>query len=293
MTELSQPFVIQHSLDALGRWAKRSSGVDVAHGEQEIPKATPPYISLEWLEELAHAGPAVEYEVMNAPTSATFTVTAAELGWAALVVNGARVYLQRAAGETLTLFADRMAVGLRAMLTGRTSATRVGEAGIVATAVNAGDLYRATVIEGATLVVAGSGNAKIVERLYRGTVRVWCIGGPRTSGTAGVAGTGLTTSELLASLMEGLDRPWCRELFDSFLIRRTGEPRLAPARGRRKGVAREARSYFDLPLGVTARFVLATEAALSVPFALTTLSPEPDDPPGLLLTAPNGDIMEI
>lgn len=292
MTELSQPFVFQHTLDALGRWAKRATGITVAHGEQGITKPLPPYVSLEWIDKLAQAGPKIEYEISDAWTSATFTVTAAAESWAALAINLARPALKRTALETLTAFADRLAAEARAFVTGRLVVTRVGAAGIVITAVAAGDLYHAAVIEGATVVTAGTGTARIVERLYRGTVRVWVIGATATSGEAGIAGLGLTTSELLAALMEGLDRPWCRELFDSFTMRRTGEPVLAPAQGRRLGSKREGRSYFDLPLGVTARFALAAEAVADVPFALATLA-TPDGPDTFRITATTGDTLEI
>lgn len=290
MTELSQPFIMQHVLDALGRWAERATGVDVQHGEQNVVKPEPPYISLEWIDELAQAGPKIEYEVTAAPTSASFVVTAAALGWTALVVNNARATLQRGALEALTDFTDRLMALLVPMSTGRLTLSRAGDDGINVAVVTTGDLYRAWAIEGATVTTAGSGNAKVIERPYRGTVRVWCVGASPTSGQAGVAGTGRTTGELLAALMEGLDRPWCRELFDAFLMRRTGEPTVATARGRRLGPRREGRSYFDLPLGVTARFALATEPALVVPFALSD-SPEPA-PGSFAIIAPTGDTME-
>lgn len=292
MTDLSQPFVFQHVLDGLGRWAKRATGVVVVHGEQDITKPVPPYVALEWIDELAQASPKVEYEIDDAWTSATFTVTAAADGWSALRINLARPQLKRGALEALTDFADRLATEARAFVTGRLTITRQGAANIVVTAVAAGDLYVAEVIEGATVVTAGSGNARIVERLYRGTLRVWVIGAAATSGEAGSAGLGLTTAELLAALMEGLDTAWCRELFDSFTMRRTGEPMLASARGRRRGSKREGRSYFDLPLGVTARFALAAEAVADVPFALASLA-TPDGPTTFQSTTPTGDTLEI
>ena len=256
--------VQQHVLDAIGRWAERATGLRALHARTAAERLAPPYVSLAWRRRPAPKSPPYVVEVAAAPLAGLVTVTAAEGGDAAVVVNLARVRLTRGAGESLDDLAARVAAALAPPLAGRVVVTPAGP-DIALAPVVVGDLWRVEAVEGAEAgPTGGTAPARLVDRLWSSTVRVRVVAGRATSGEAGQAGDGAGASELLAALQAALDEPWCQELFDSFGVRRAEEATEAPDEERRVGATLEDRSYFDLVLGVSARYALRAEAATVV-----------------------------
>jgi len=296
--------VQQHTLDALGRWAAIATGITVMHGEQTgsgssptgpaPPRPAPPYVLLEFVGKPATASPKFERE-LDAPTSATVTLDAAHGEFVAFIVNLVRPFdigevagpgsdidelpVQRGVAETLPELAARIETMMSAQLAGRVDIAIVGD-DLVFTPVRHGDLWRAENIENTTIVLGDGEPARIVDRLWRCTVRVWVYGAKTTSGAAADAGDGNTTTELTAALLEALDTDWCRALFDTFGIRRTNEPEVVTPSGRKNHALREDRAYFDLTLGVPSRYSLAPKPTAQVQFGLQVgQTPAPEGNP--------------
>ena len=273
------PIVQQQVMDALGAWAERATGIREVHAEQNSPKAARPYVAIEWLEEPGPTSSRVEREVAALPLSATATLSPAPEDWAAVAVNLARPGLQRGELESLSAFTDRYAAELRSFLFGRVTVARAGEAGITLAPVSLGDLWRAVAIENAVVTLGETAPARIVERVYSGTARVWVVGAATTSGKAGEPGDGRGSMELTSLLVESLVELWCRELFDAFAVRcGTPEPQPVTKSARRSNATRENRSYIDLEISTTARFGVAPNAATAVGFSIgLQQSPPPSE----------------
>lgn len=305
MTTYARVLVQQPVLDALGRWARYATGITVMHGDQlgtgaapgaAPPRPTPPYVLVEFTERPAPKSPKFVRE-LDALAGALVELTAAPDEPVALLVNLARLFevgevdgpgsdigevpVTRGPAESLADLAARVAGLLQAQLAGRVDIT-AGDGVLALSPVRLGDLWRVEALAGASVVLGDSEPARIVDRLWGCSVRVWIYGARTTSGAAGVAGDGNTTAELAAALLESLDEDWCRSLFDTFGMRRTNEPEIVATAGRKSHALREDRAYFDLELGVSSRYSLASRPVAQVQFGLQlsqTPAPEGDPPP--------------
>lgn len=250
MALLHRPHVAQLAVDVLCRWVNRATGLAPQVGDANQPRPGLPYVSVTF----PRGRPSTGYRRLteHSETLAEQRVTpTAALGQAVtLIVNGARVSLQRGAEDDVA-FAGFLAAQVGWWLRGRCAVAADG-ADVVVPPLAPGNLLQLDVIENATLADADPGPpARMIERLYRATCRVQVLGG-QIPLRPGEAGDGLDPYTIEAALREHLtDAVTRQELAGAHLRPHAlpeGEPSYASSIS---GAKREARVSFDLEFGWT------------------------------------------